>query len=218
MLNPAQANIYVLNGKGVLQCHTAIGDPAHLLLEVPGYDLNNHEVLARFRVADFGLGDGPRGGIAVAVMVDPTSQGIAIGQGINLHFRNNPENGSVNNHHLNFLDDRRAWQGSVIDNNWSVGTWYWVRVKRELTGGSPLTSGKVWPADGTTQEPIDWDNHLQRSQYTPPFGLCRHCLRRRRRAGRIRVRLFPVESGGFAANHRGAHRHPARDHECDPNQ
>ena len=170
VLNPAQANIYVLNGKGVLQCHTAIGDPAHLLLEVPGYDLNNHEVLARFRVADFGLGDGPRGGIAVAVMVDPPSQATAIGQGINLHFRNNPENGAVNNHHMNFLDDRRAWQGSVIDNNWSVGTWYWVRVKREITGGSPLTSGKVWPADGTTQEPVDWDITFSETALPPRSG------------------------------------------------
>src|SRR5262245_7209614 len=46
---------------GVLKVTVKDGDPNHLLYELPGYDTEAQEVLARIRVTAFGMGDYPRG-------------------------------------------------------------------------------------------------------------------------------------------------------------
>ncbi len=148
------ANVYTLNGKGVLHVGTVAGDPNHLLLTGPTYDHNNQEVLARFRVTNFGTGDGPRGGIGVAVTA---AAGGDFSRGIDYHFRDFNENG-LTGKHLRFLDDLRSW-GNNGDFKWEQGAWYWMRVAHTNTSGStgtPTAYGKIWAADGLTPEPADW--------------------------------------------------------------
>ncbi len=78
----AGANVFSVNGGGVLHVVSATGDPNHLLYEGPGYDNTVQEVLARVRILSFGTGDLVRGGLGVGV--DPAST-----QGINYLFREN---------------------------------------------------------------------------------------------------------------------------------
>ncbi|MCF7668595.1 MAG: hypothetical protein K9N48_02340, partial [Verrucomicrobia bacterium] len=142
---------------GTLKVSTAAGDPNHLLLQVPsGYDMDNQEVLARFRVTDFGSGDGPRGGIGVAVSTEADIES----RGIDLHFRNHDQHG-YSGYHLKFLNDNRMWMGdndedpAAIDYEWQVGEWYWMRVAHTNIDGSATAYGKIWAADGETAEPDD---------------------------------------------------------------
>jgi hypothetical protein len=152
--NGTTANVYTLNGKGVLQVATCALDPNHLLLTGPTYDHSNQEVLARFRVTNFGTGDGPRGGIGVAVT---SAAGGDFSRGINLHFRDytgSSDGGALTDKHLRFLDDLRSW-GNVLDYQWAQGAWYWMRVA--YTNSTTATAyGKIWAADGLTPEPTDW--------------------------------------------------------------
>jgi hypothetical protein len=162
------ANVYTLNGKGVLQVATCAGDPNHILLTGPTYDHSNQEVLARFRVTNFGTGDGPRGGIGVAVS---TVAGGDFSRGINLHFRDfvgTSDGGALTDKHLRFLDDNRTW-GNVLDYQWAQGAWYWMRVA--YTNSTAVTAyGKIWAADGLTPEPTDWQVTWIDTQTVPRTG------------------------------------------------
>lgn len=171
-----KAKVYTLTGKGVLKVTTCDGDPNHILVVIPGYDKNNQEVLARFRVTNFGTGDGPRGGIGVAVDATPQTGGATASpwsRGINLHFRDYSENG-LTGKHLRFLDDNRAW-GNNDPFVWESGVWYWMRVAHTNNAGTPTAYGKIWAADGVTAEPTDWDvswNYTSIPARTGYAGIC----------------------------------------------
>lgn len=149
------ANVYTLNGKGVLKIATTDGDPNHLLLTGVPYDTNNQEVLARFRIINFGMGDAPRGGIG---MVVTAASGSDFSRGIDLLFRDVKETVGGTAYigkHLSFLDDLRSW-GNRFAYTWEQGAWYWLRVAHTNSNGNPMVYGKIWEADGLTPEPTDW--------------------------------------------------------------
>jgi hypothetical protein len=155
------ANVFSVSGS-LLHVAPATGDPNHLLYEAPGYDNTVQEVLARIRVLSLGSGDYVRGGLGVAV--DPAST-----QGINYLFRDNASDGQTANH-MSFLDDMVAWgpaQGFV----WQPNTWYWVRLRHEPNaasqGGLNDVFGKIWLADGTQPEPVNWQLTWN---YTPTYA------------------------------------------------
>jgi hypothetical protein len=133
---------------------TVLGDSpgldTHLLYQAPGYDAEAQEVLARIRITAFGAGDAPRCGISVAADAESS-------QGINLHFRDQDQDG-VLGRQFKFLDDRRAWGPPGLDINWVNGSWYWLRLRQTSsdTAAGPNIQAKVWSADGTVSEPADW--------------------------------------------------------------
>ena len=135
--------VYSVAG-GVLRVASARGDPNHLLLNAPGYSNDVQEVLARLRVGAFGTTDGSRCGISAAV--DPASA-----EGISFLFRD------LGTRHLSFLDDRRAWS-TRFDFAWETNAWYWLRLRHDPTASTGQTriGAKVWPADGTSAEPVTW--------------------------------------------------------------
>lgn len=134
---------------GMLHVTSPTGDPNHLLYEKVAYNNSVQEILARIQVTSFGTGDNPRAGIAAAVSVSTS-------QGINLHFRDEPNPGS---RHLELLDDTRAW-GPEFPLNWQEGVWYWLRLRHDPNAGSQGgvndVFAKVWKADGTEPEPPNW--------------------------------------------------------------
>jgi hypothetical protein len=139
------ASVFSVSG-GLLHVTSAAGDPNHLLYELAGYDAAVQEVLARIRVTGFGTGDAARAGVGVGIDAGTS-------QGINYFFR------EVSGRHTSFLDDARAWgpdQGFVWQNN----VWYWMRLRQEPNaasqGGVNDVFAKIWPADGSTVEPANW--------------------------------------------------------------
>ncbi|MBN2507855.1 MAG: lamin tail domain-containing protein [Verrucomicrobia bacterium] len=151
-LNPNWAvrgqNVYSVSG-GLLHVSSATGDPNHLLYELAGYDTSIQEVLARIRVTSFGSGDPARAGVAACVE-------IGTSQGINLHFRDEPNPGQ---RHMEFLDDAREW-AVEYGLSWQNHAWYWLRLRHEPNaasqGGLNDVFGKIWLADGTQAEPSAW--------------------------------------------------------------
>jgi hypothetical protein len=147
---PPEKDAYEQTG-GLLKV-TVVGDnpglDTHLLYAAPGYSDTVQEVLARIRITNFGKGDPARCGIAVAVNADDS-------QGINLHFRDNDQNG-VLGRQFKLLDDRRAWGPPGYDLDWENNSWYWLRLRQTGPNAPDNLQGKVWKADGTEPEPIDW--------------------------------------------------------------
>ena len=135
---------------GLLRVTVRAGDPNHLLYEAAGYNSTNQEVLARIRVTAFGTGDPSRAGLGAAVATNNS-------QGINLHFRNNTQDG-VTGKQFKLLDDARAWGPPGLKVEWDINKWYWLRLRHEPNagGGTNDVFGKVWAADGQTPEPQNW--------------------------------------------------------------
>jgi hypothetical protein len=135
---------------GVLRVTVTDGDPNHLVYEAPDYSNEAQEVLARIRATTFGTGDFPRGGVAVAVDNDSS-------EGINLHFRDSNQD-NVAGRQFKLLDDKRAWGPAGLPIRFEDNAWFWLRLRQ--TGSSsaagPNIFAKVWPADGSTPEPDDW--------------------------------------------------------------
>ncbi|MBM3835205.1 MAG: hypothetical protein FJ403_18410 [Verrucomicrobia bacterium] len=148
---------------------TVLGDnpglDTHLLYEAPDYSFETQEVLARIRITAFGAGDAPRCGVAVGVD-GQTSQGI------NLHFRDNDQDG-ISGRQFKLLDDRRAWGPPGLDIDWENNTWYWLRLRQTTSApvDTPNIQAKVWPADGTVIEPTDWQLSWMRSDRIGFAGL-----------------------------------------------
>ena len=130
---------------GFLTATTVSGDPNHLLYSGGSYDPQLQEILARIRIRDFGTGDASRAGLGTAV--DPGTS-----QGINFFFRDEPNPGD---RHMEFLDDLRAW-GTELPFDWQNDTWYWMRVRHQPSSTGDDVFGKIWLADGTQQEPANW--------------------------------------------------------------
>jgi hypothetical protein len=135
---------------GVLHITVTDGDPNHLLYEAPGYSDAAQEVLARMRATSFGTGDFPRGGVAVGVDGDT-------GEGINLHFRDSNQDG-VSGRQFKLLDDKRAWGPAGLPIRFEDNAWFWLRLRQTGSDSAegPNIFAKVWPADGNTPEPDDW--------------------------------------------------------------
>jgi uncharacterized protein (TIGR03118 family) len=151
---------------GVLRIFTSVGDPNHLLCMAPGYYSNSvQEVLARIRVVGFETNaDGPRGGIAAAV----TTNAANPSRGINLEFRDSKsdsnESAGTNQpeRKFKFLYDGLTWGPSGLEANgvevgWTNNVWYWMRLRQDSkASGTNDVFGKVWPSDGVTPEPAEW--------------------------------------------------------------
>lgn len=150
-----------LQANDVLRVSASSGDPNHLLYNLRAYDNSVQEILARIRVVQFGSGDPPRGGVALAV--DPVTS-----EGLNFHFRNEGTNGA----HTEFLDDLRSW-GSELDFNWQSNRWYWVRLhhRPNPASGQADAFAKIWPADGATPEPLTWQTWDYAPSVAPRTGL-----------------------------------------------
>jgi uncharacterized protein (TIGR03118 family) len=150
-------------GQGVLRVFSSIGDPNHLLYMAPGYSNSVQEVLARIRVVGFQKNqDGPRGGIAVAVTTNPNP---GPSRGINLHFRDSSADLNDNNQSerkFKLLYDGVAWGPQGLEVNgvevgWTNNVWYWMRLRQDAgASGANDVFAKVWPSDGLTPEPAEW--------------------------------------------------------------
>jgi uncharacterized protein (TIGR03118 family) len=149
---------------GMLRIYPTLGDPNHLLCMVPGYSNSVPEVLARIRVTGFGTNlDGPRGGIVVAV---EGPAGTNVSRGIDLHFRDYKTDSNDNNQSerkFKLLYDGLSWGPQGLEVNgvevgWTNNVWYWMRLRQDSKagGGTNDVFGKVWPADGVTPEPAEW--------------------------------------------------------------
>jgi len=145
---------------GVLHVNVHSGDPNHLLYMGPGASNGVQEVLARVRVTSFGTGDPSRGGIGVGVQTNSGN----VSRGINLHFRDFLQD-NVPGRQFKLLDDARAWGPAGLRTNipgqttpgWTNNTWYWMRLRLDpKMDGTNTVFGKAWVADGTTEEPKDW--------------------------------------------------------------
>ena len=149
----------------VLRVSPCVGDPNHLLYEVAGYSNNVQEVLARMRVVGFQTNnDGPRGGIGVGV----TTNAANPSRGLDLEIRglstdSNDKNYSARK--FKFLYDGVSWgpEGLTVgaatnEVPWVPNTWYWLRLRQDSKagGGTNDVFAKVWPADGSTPEPANW--------------------------------------------------------------
>ncbi len=141
-------------GDGLLRVTVKASDPNHLLYEAAGYNNTVQEVLARIRVTAFGTGDPSRAGLGVGVQTTPASE---LSRGINLHFRDNNQDG-VTGKQFKLLDDARAWGPAGLKEDWAINSWYWMRLRQDpnANGGTDDVFGKVWKADGKTDEPSDW--------------------------------------------------------------
>ncbi|HUT35013.1 MAG TPA: PEP-CTERM sorting domain-containing protein [Planctomycetota bacterium] len=136
-------NVYSLPGDGSLHVTTASGDPNKLLYTGTGYSETTQEVLAKIRVTTFGTGGDPRAGITVGT-------NTADGRGVCWHFRDEGGNGR----HMEFLNDAVTW-GPELDYDWTNQTEYWLRLVVDPTNPDEQMA-KIWPADGTTPEPVGW--------------------------------------------------------------
>ena len=147
---------------GVLRVFPSVGDPNHLLFEASGYSNSVQEVLARIRVVGFQTNsDGPRGGIAVAV----TTNAANPSRGINLELRDLKTDSNDNNQSerkFKFLYDGLSWgpQGLEVNGTevgWTNNVWYWMRMRQDSkASGTNDVFAKVWPSDGATAEPANW--------------------------------------------------------------
>ncbi|HEV8543144.1 MAG TPA: TIGR03118 family protein [Verrucomicrobiae bacterium] len=161
---------------GVLRVFTSAGDPNHLLFEAPGYSNAVQEVLARMRVVGFETNaDQPRGGISVGV----TNSAPNPSRGINLEFRDDKTDSNDSNQSerkFKFLYDGLSWgpQGLMNGTNemgWSNNTWYWLRLRQDAKAdGTNDVFGKVWPSDGVTPEPADWQMVWAYTGAHPPLS------------------------------------------------
>ena len=149
-------------GEGVLRVFPTVGDPNHLLYLAPGYSNDVQEVLARIRVVGFQTNnDGPRGGIAVGV----TTNAANPSRGIDLHFRDFDMDSNDNNQSqrkFKLLYDGVSWgpQGLEVSGTevgWTNNVWYWMRLRQDPgVSGTNDVFVKVWPSDGVTPEPANW--------------------------------------------------------------
>src|SRR6185436_4641818 len=144
-------NVYSVSN-GILHIGVATGDPNHLLYEAAGGSNVTQEVLARMRVTSFGAGSlYSRGGLAVVVDANTS-------QGIDYIFRDASAEGQ-SGAHTSFLDDFRAW-GPGQGFAWQLNVWYWLRLRQEPNapsqGGVFDVFGKIWVADGSVEEPANW--------------------------------------------------------------
>jgi hypothetical protein len=136
------------------------GDPNHLLYMGAGGSNTVQEVLARVRVVGFNTAaaDAPRGGICVGTITNlPTSTSnlTTNWSGFNINFRNNADLTGPN-YHLRMLDDLRNW-GAQQNLVWTNNMWYWMRLRMDpKADGTNDYFGRVWPADGSTPEPVNW--------------------------------------------------------------
>ena len=148
---------------GVLRIYPTLGDPNHLLYMGPLGSNTVQEVLARIRVTGFATNsDGPRGGIVVAA---EGPAGTNVSRGIDLHFRDYKTDSNDNNdseRKFKLLYDGLSWgpQGLEVDGvevGWTNNVWYWFRLRQDTKAdGTNDVFAKVWPADGMTPEPAEW--------------------------------------------------------------
>ncbi|MGI8603165.1 MAG: PEP-CTERM sorting domain-containing protein [Verrucomicrobiales bacterium] len=151
--NGDDGTLFALTGNGSLTMFPANGDPNKLLYNpATPYNSTVQEVVALIRVEIDSPGDtdGFRGGVT-------TTSDTFTGQGFNLHFREPGQpGGSPFNNHFNLLNDQVAWGPFSAGDDWTVGNYKWLRIRRELNGdGFNDVFGKVWDA-GTSPEPAAW--------------------------------------------------------------
>ena len=105
--------------------------------------------------------DASRAGIGVGVQTNTAD----LGRRINLNFRDSTQD-AVTVCQFKLLDDARVWGPAGLPTKWVNNTWYWLRLLQEsnAAGGTNDVFGKVWPSDGVTPEPTDWQliwNYVQ---------------------------------------------------------
>ena len=158
-------DVYALPGDGTLRMTTASGDPNKLLYSpATAYSATNQNVLALMRVNQSSISDEFRGG--VTVLAEPNAS--PAGQGFNLHFREEGQNGP--GRHFNLLDDLREWGPATTDagnpegETWTPNQYFWLRVVHQadapagtnnLANGANDLFGKVWRAG--IGEPANFD-------------------------------------------------------------
>ena len=152
-------DVFSQSGDGTLNIMGAAGDPNKLLYTGAPYSDTVQEVLMLMRNNGSAVVDGFRSGPA-------TASNFVDGQGINLHFREDGQNGP--GRHFNLLNDARAWGPVVPVADWTQGDYFWLRLGHEpnapagannLANGAFDAFGKIWRAG--TGEPagfqVAWD-------------------------------------------------------------
>ena len=155
-----RANDAYTQTRNLLRANAETSDPNHLLYAASGCQATQQEVLARIRIRRFGGGSNSRAGIGVGV--DPDTS-----QGINLLFADlepgSPYGNGVSGRQFKLLDDFRAWGPPGAAIRWETNTWYWLRLRQgEFRPGTSKIQAKVWPADGSVQEPANWPLEWER--------------------------------------------------------
>ena len=143
---------FTLRGDGALHVNaTRLGGAANKLLYRPGsYAGDRQTVLAMIKVLEpLGMmSDGWRGG--VSVLCNPVT-----GYGVSFVFRHGPAAAESPNFYTQFYYDHRAWGPSQHGNSTPSSSYNWMR----LTCDGTTASSKVWPADGITPEPEEYQAH-----------------------------------------------------------
>jgi hypothetical protein len=156
-----------LSGDGYLLASSGTTDPSKLLYNGPAYNATVQNVLAMVRVTAFG----PNGDIGSRAGVTSVSN-TTTGHGIDYIYYGNG-NGIQKSE---FLNDFIAHGPTAVTPDRALNTDYWVRLLHEpnkAAGGDPAFDGandafaKIWPADGTTPEPANyqysWNSNDTRS-------------------------------------------------------
>ena len=117
-----------------------------LALQVPGMDGSTHEILARIRV----VRPVPAGAWAGGVFAGATAESA---DGVECQLRATPAGGGEL-----VLRLRTVREEGVAPRNWEANQWYWLRVRHAPNGvsGAPDVLARLWPADGETSEPVEW--------------------------------------------------------------
>jgi hypothetical protein len=146
-------------GDGYLHASSGGTDPSKLLFTGASYNGTVQNVLAMVRVTAFGTNGDSGARAGVATVSSPTAPHP--GEGINYIYYGNG-NGIQQSE---FLNDYIAHGPRVVTPTRAVGADYWIRLLHEPNktgGGDPAFNGandafaKIWPADGTTPEPVNF--------------------------------------------------------------
>ncbi len=172
VINVSNVDTYVqTNGVLRVSSPTNAQNPNHLIYNPNGVSYNgtNQEVLVRLRAVNFQWSDANQGSqmFGIGVACQPTNSppsGTGNLGGYNWMFMDldgwddtgDPNYATfptaVQAYQARLLDDYVAW-GPGVTFVWTTNQWYWMRLE---TDGASL-NGKIWPDDGMTSEPTNWD-------------------------------------------------------------
>ena len=150
---------------GMLTVKTLQGNPNHLLYVGGTYNDMTQEVLMRIRIDNLPIDTSANNLAGAAVGVNT---GFEFDSGVNWMLTGGEPTNYINNPSLvgvagaAFLYDYTGRPADASgDMPWQTNTWYWMRLNMNgfasgSNGAVGNFSAKVWLADGTEAEPVNW--------------------------------------------------------------
>ncbi|MDE3067351.1 MAG: alpha-galactosidase [Verrucomicrobiota bacterium] len=159
---PQGPDVY-FQSDGTLNVSSGGGDPNDLIYANPAYGGANETILARLRITGTSAQQTAFAGVAVGVPTNSLSASPP--GGMNLLLLNPGAYGGPASNYEAFLDDYIAF-GPALSFSWQTNVWYWLRLQQETDAatGHTVAYAKIWPADGDTSEPTNWQ---QSYDYSP---------------------------------------------------